>query len=112
MEALATAAMMQNVDVSAQVVLDLMGDFQKTTHQYECAGIEPFTVEFINAAPNFLAIVPVGPQKLVFVNVMSADGAKYVAGQYEFWTRGSEATLSDLQAEPQSIQCNEVVNTP
>ena len=112
MEALATAAMMQNVDVSAQVVLSLTGDFQKTTHQYQCEGLEPFTVEFINAEPNFLAIVPVGPRKMVFVNVISADGAKYVAGQYEFWTRGSDATLTDLQADPQSVECTEAVETP
>lgn len=112
MEALAAAAMMQNVDVSAQVVLSLTGDFQKTTHQYQCEGLEPFTVEFINAEPNFLAIVPVGPRKMVFVNVISADGAKYVAGQYEFWTRGSDATLTDLQATPQSVECTEAVDTP
>jgi membrane-bound inhibitor of C-type lysozyme len=112
MEALATAAMMQNVDVSAQVMLNLAGDFQKTTHQYQCEGLEPFTVEFINAEPNFLAIVPVGPRKMIFVNVISADGAKYVAGQFEFWTRGSEATLTDVQATPQSVECAEVVETP
>ncbi len=110
---LAAAAMMGNVDVSAQVVLSLTGDFQKTTHTYQCEMIEkPFTVEFINAEPNFLAIVPVGERKMVFVNVISADGAKYVAGQFEFWTRGAEATLSDVQADPQSVQCSEVNDTP
>lgn len=109
---LAAAAMMGNVDVSAQVVLSLSGDFQKTMLQYQCEGLDPFTVEFINADPNFLAIVPVGPRKLVFVNVMAADGAKYVAGQYEFWTRGADATLSDLQADPQSVECSEVNETP
>lgn len=112
MEALATAAMMQNVDVSAQVVLSLTGDFQKTSVEYQCEGIEPFTVEFINAEPNFLAIVPVGPRKMVFVNVMTASGAKYVAGQFELWTKGTDATLTDLQATPQSIECSEVSHTP
>lgn len=110
---LAAAAMMGSTDVSAQVILSLSGDFQKTTHTYQCEGIEnPFSVEFINAEPNFLAIVPVGDRKMVFVNVISASGAKYVAGQFEFWTRGAEATLSDLQAEPQSVQCNEINDTP
>ena len=112
MEALATAAIMQNVDVSAQVVLSLAGDFQRTTHQYQCEGLEPFSVEFINAEPNFLAIVPVGPRRMVFVNVISASGAKYVAGQFEFWTKGSEATLTDLQADPQSVTCTEAIETP
>jgi membrane-bound inhibitor of C-type lysozyme len=112
MEALATAAMMQNVDVSAQVVLSLAGDFQKTVTEYQCDGLEPFQVEFINAEPNFLAIVPVGPRKMVFVNVIAASGAKYAAGQFEFWTRGSEATFTDLQATPQSVECTEVIHTP
>ena len=113
MEALATAAMMQNVDVSAQVVLSLTGDFQRTTHQYQCEGLEPFAVDFINAEPNFLAIVPIGPRKLVFVNVLSGSGAKYVAGQYEFWTKGTDATLTDLQADPQTpVTCTEATETP
>jgi len=113
MEALATAAMMQNVDVSAQVVLSLTGDFQRTTHTYQCEGLEPFAVDFINAEPNFLAIVPIGPRKLVFVNVLSGSGAKYVAGQYEFWTKGTDATLTDLQADPQTpVNCSEATETP
>jgi membrane-bound inhibitor of C-type lysozyme len=113
MEALATAAMMSNVDVSAQVVLSLQGSFERNVVQYQCEGLEPFAVDFINAQPNFLAIVPVGPQKLVFVNVMSGSGAKYVAGQYEFWTKGSDATLTDLMADPQTpVSCSEITNTP
>ena len=113
MEALATAAMMQNVDVSAQVVLELAGNFERNVVHYQCEGLEPFSVDFINAAPNFLAIVPVGGKKLVFVNVMSGSGARYAAGQYEFWTKGSDATLTDLQADPQTpVNCSEVTNTP
>jgi len=109
---LAAAAMLGNVEVSAQVVLSLTGDFQRNTVRYHCEGREPFSVDFINAQPNFIALLPVGGQKLVFVNVISADGAKYVAGQYEFWTRGAEATLTDVQAEPQTVACTEVNETP
>ncbi len=113
MEALATAAMMQNVDVSAQVVLSLAGDFQRTTHTYQCEGLDPFVVDFINAEPNFLAIIPIGGKKLVFVNVISGSGARYVAGQYEFWSKGSEATFTDLQADPQTpVSCSEATETP
>ena len=109
---LATAAMLGNVDVSAQVVLSLSGNFERNTIQYQCEGLEPFAVDFINASPNFIALVPIGPQRLVFVNVMSASGAKYVAGQFEFWTKGSEATLTDLEADPQSVSCSEVNDIP
>lgn len=109
---LVAAAMLGGVDVSAQIVLNIPGNFQRDTVQYQCEGLEPFSVDFINAQPNFLAIVPVGPQRMVFVNVMSASGAKYVAGQYEFWTKGSDATLTDLQADPQSVECTETTQTP
>jgi len=113
MEELATAAMMQNVDVSTQVVLSLQGSFERNIVEYQCEGLDPFKVEFINAEPNFLAIMPIGPRKLVFVNVMSASGAKYVAGQFEFWTKGSDATLTDLQVDSGgALTCSEVVNTP
>lgn len=113
MEELAAAAMMQNVDVSAQVVLSLQSSFERNIVEYQCEGLEPFSVDFINAQPNFLAIVPIGPNKLVFVNVMAASGAKYVAGQYEFWTKGSDATLTDLMADPQTpVNCSEATNTP
>lgn len=113
MEALATAAMLGNVDVSAQVVLSLTGSFERNIVEYHCEGLEPFTVDFVNASPNFLAIVPIGPQKLVFVNVLSASGAKYVSGQFEFWTKGSEATLTDLQVtEGGTLACSEISDTP
>jgi membrane-bound inhibitor of C-type lysozyme len=109
---IAAAAMMGNVDVSAQVVLSMTGNFERNTVQYQCEGLEPFSVDFINAEPNFIALVPIGDKKLVFVNVLSADGARYVAGQYEFWTKGAEATLTDLQADPQSVTCTEFNETP
>lgn len=109
---IAAAAMMGNVDVSAQVVLSMTGNFERNTVQYQCEGLEPFSVDFINAEPNFIALVPIGDKKLVFVNVLSADGARYVAGQYEFWTKGAEATLTDLQADPQSVTCSEFNETP
>ncbi len=113
MEELAISAMMQNVDVSAQVVLSLQGSFERNIVEYECEGLEPFSVDFINAKPNFLAIVPIGPQRLVFVNVLSASGAKYVSGQFEFWTSGSEATITDLQVDSGgTLACTEVLNTP
>lgn len=113
MEELATAALMQNVDVSAQVVLSLQGSFERNIVEYQCEGLEPFKVDFVNAKPNFIAIVPIGPEKLVFVNVMAASGAKYVSGQYEFWTKGSDATFTDLMADPQTpVNCSEATNTP
>lgn len=114
MEALGMAAMMGSVDVSAAVILNFSGNFERNVVRYECEGIEePLTVEYINAAPNFLAILPIGPQKLLFVSTVAASGVKYVAGQYEWWSKGSDATLTDLMANPQTpASCLEITETP
>jgi membrane-bound inhibitor of C-type lysozyme len=113
MEALGMAAMMGSVDVSAAVILNFSGNFERNVVRYECEGVEPFAVEYVNAAPNFLAILPVGGQKLLFVSTIAASGVKYVAGQYEWWTKGSDATLTDLQADPQTpATCLEITETP
>ncbi len=113
MEALATAAMLANVDVSAQVVLSLQGNFERRVVEYRCEGIEqPLFVDYINAQPNFLAIVPVIDNRLVFVSTISASGVRYVSGQWEFWTRGTNATLTDLTEQQGPFDCEEFVETP
>ncbi|MBI4920275.1 MAG: MliC family protein [Devosia nanyangense] len=82
---------------------------------YACEGHDPLIVEYLNAAPNFLALLPVGDQTLIFVNVISASGAKYESGSYVWWTKGADATLHDvtegLDAAP-VLTCSEQVDTP
>jgi membrane-bound inhibitor of C-type lysozyme len=99
---------------SMQVMLELGGNAELKSVIYECEGVaEPFAVEYLNSDPNFLAIVPVGGSKLVFVNVVSGSGARYVAGSFEWFTSGSDASFSDLQ-QPDSapVACLERVETP
>lgn len=113
MEALPlAAAMIGGLDVSAAVILGFPGSFERNVVRYECEGLEPFAVDYINASPNFLAIVPVGPDKLVFVATIAASGVKYVSGQYEWWTRGGEVTFTDLMADGDPIACLEINETP
>jgi membrane-bound inhibitor of C-type lysozyme len=102
--------------VGLDVGIKLSGDVQIVTALYGCGdGVEPITVKYVNAAPNFFAIVPVDGADMVFVNVISASGAKYVAGQYEWWSKGADATLHDvtegLDAAP-VLSCMENVQTP
>ncbi len=107
------AAMLGGLDVSAAVILSFSGNFERSVVQYDCGLSEPLVVDYVNAAPNFLAIVPVDGQKLVFVTVLSGSGAKYAAGEYEWWSKGGEATLSNLttpDAEP--LSCAEITETP
>ncbi|GLQ53535.1 MliC family protein [Devosia nitrariae] len=88
--------------VQSTVVLTLGtdGDAEKRLVRYECEGLEPFAVEYINAAPNFLALVPVEGETLIFSAVLSASGARYAAAHWEWWTSGPEASLHDLTLGP------------
>lgn len=102
--------------VDLNVGINLSGDVQIVTAVYGCGDAVPeLTVKYINAAPNFLAIVPIDGEDLVFVNVVSGSGAKYAAGVYEWWNKGSEAWLHNvtegLDAAP-VLSCSEKVQTP
>ncbi|HEV7275276.1 MAG TPA: MliC family protein [Devosiaceae bacterium] len=102
------------VETALQLVLELPGNAERNIIRYECDGIEPFAVDYVNAAPTFLAILPIEGERLLFVNVIAASGARYVSGQYEWWTRGSEATLTDAMAPEgtEPLACLEIVDTP
>lgn len=103
------------VGTTIQLSLAAEGDAEKRSTPYECDTLDPFTVAYINAAPNFLAIVPVEDQVLVFSAVISASGARYAAGQYVWWTSGPDASLYDLtqgeDADPVAT-CHEMIMTP
>lgn len=49
----------------------------------------PFTVEYLSAGENHLAVLPVHGQALVFANVISGSGARYAAGRYIWWDAGA-----------------------
>lgn len=87
------------VETSMQLVLELEGNAQRDVTRYQCEGRdEPLVVEYINAHPIFLALVPVEGEELIFVNVLSGSGARYASGPYVWWTQGNEADLYDEQA--------------
>lgn len=107
----------QAIETSLQIELATDTDFERRVMQYDCSAGEPFSVTYINAAPNFLALVPIAeePERLVFAAVVAASGARYVAGQWVWWTKGAEASLYDAtlgeDAEP-VLTCSEMTNTP
>ena len=110
---LAAAAMMGGVDVSAQVVLALGGNFERNLVQYNCEDGSSLVVDYINADPNYLAILPVRDRKLVFVAVLAASGVKYVSGPHVWWTKGGSADLTDeTNADAPPISCLEATETP
>jgi len=68
---------------------------------------EPFSVEYINGAGNSLVILPISGKSLIFVNVMSASGARYASGIYIWWDAGSRGTTlySDSLAGKDQSAC-------
>ncbi|HHY50534.1 MAG TPA: hypothetical protein GYA10_12385 [Alphaproteobacteria bacterium] len=114
MEALPLAAvMLGGLDVSAAVILNFSGDFERRIVRYDCGDGGELTADYINAAPNYLAIIELAGKKLVFVTVLSGSGARYAAGEYEWRTRGGEGTLTNLTApDSQPLSCIEISETP
>ncbi len=62
---------------------------------YVCDDGDQFAVRYVNSGANVLAIVPVDGETRIFVNVVSASGAKYVSGSHVWWTKGDTAILEN-----------------
>lgn len=102
--------------VDLNVGINLSGDAQIVTAVYGCGeGTDLLTVRYVNAQPNFFAIVPIDGEDVVMVNVISASGAKYVSGVWEWWSKGTDGSLHNvtegLDAAP-VLTCSEHVQTP
>ncbi|WP_323013936.1 MliC family protein [Devosia sp.] len=105
----------QAASASLTLTLESSGDIERKLALYQCDEGPALTVYYINAAPNFLAIVPVDGQNHVFAAALSASGARYVSGPYEWWSKGGDATLRDLTQDEDAAplaQCTESSNTP
>jgi membrane-bound inhibitor of C-type lysozyme len=100
--------------VSLELVLRLTGNAERRVVTYQCEGVDqPFPVTYINAEPNFLAIMAVEGKEVILVTVVSADGARYVSGPIEWWTRGQDATFSDIRDTSLApVNCSELSMTP
>ncbi|MHB1103575.1 MAG: MliC family protein [Devosia sp.] len=102
-------------ETSFQLGLAIKGDAELRTVTYDCEGIPSFDVEYINAAPNFLAVIPVQADTYVFTAVTAASGVKYVAGNFVWWTKGADAEWYDVtqgEAAPPAFKCSEQIQTP
>jgi membrane-bound inhibitor of C-type lysozyme len=64
-----------------------------------------FSAEYINAGGNSLVVVPIAGNRLIFSNVLSASGARYVAQTFTWWEAGGSVTLysDSLAGKSQSI---------
>ncbi|WP_254692781.1 META domain-containing protein [Shinella daejeonensis] len=96
--ALRLAAMKNGTDV----LIRLPGPEQavsRSTVVYQCGDDQRISAEYINVDEASLAVLTIAEETVITVNVVSASGARYVGGRYEWWTKGDEATLDDLMKE-------------
>jgi membrane-bound inhibitor of C-type lysozyme len=102
-------------NASLVITLESTTDIERRVVTYLCDDEQALTVQYVNAAPNFLAILPVDGENHIFAAALSASGARYVSGPFEWWSTGGEANLRDLtqgeDADP-LLTCSEVGNTP
>ncbi|SEQ41622.1 Membrane-bound inhibitor of C-type lysozyme [Devosia sp. YR412] len=97
---------------SGQVELTTAGEFQQTKVTYDCGDNGSLDVSYVNADPNFLAVVPVSgeTQPLVFASVLSGSGVRYAAGKYVWWSTGNTANLYDTTQDdnaPALLSCTQ-----
>jgi membrane-bound inhibitor of C-type lysozyme len=109
------APALNTASVALTISINTTGDIDRKMVTYACEDGITLPVQYINAAPNFLAIVPIEEANTVMVTTLSGSGARYVAGPYEWWSTGDEASLRDLMQDEDSeplLSCTAVVNTP
>lgn len=97
-----------------QIVLNLSGTAERHLSKYECVGEDALReVEYVNADPNYLAILTLEEKQIIFTSVIAASGVRYVSGVYAWWTKGAEASLYDeTRGEDPITTCLEASQTP
>ena len=78
---------------------------------YACGDAEDFAVQYVNSGANALAIMQIDGEERIFVNVVSASGAKYVSGADVWWTKGDTATWEN-EMKAGSLQTCTAQDTP
>ncbi len=111
----AVAAPAPSASATLTITLESTGDIERNIASYQCDNETTLVVQYINAAPNFLAILPVDGVNHVFATTVSASGARYISGPYEWWSHRGEATLRDLMQDEDAAPlatCTSASNTP
>ncbi|WP_323034491.1 MliC family protein [Pararhodobacter sp.] len=101
---LALTATTATADTSLAITIELDDAYLNTT-TYQCGAKGTVQVHYATSETDSLALVPVDDDTRVFVGVISASGARYVAGQYEWWSTGEGATLKNLMTEETVLDC-------
>lgn len=65
----------------------------------------PVTAQYLNAGDISLAVLQIRGQTQVFSNVIAADGAKYTAAQYVWWSKGDDVLFSSAMDDKALVTC-------
>ncbi len=79
------------------------GPSETSVVRYDCGQAGTLAVTYVNAPPNALALVPVEDGTRLFATTISASGARYLSGPFEWWSKGGEASLRNLTAGEESV---------
>ncbi len=106
---IAAAALTLALSACVSTKSGLDGYTASSTAAYQC-GQDQVTATFLNKQQNSIALVSVnGESPTLLANVLAADGAKYQGGIYQLWTKGDQATFTNLLKAPKkAVQCKAV----
>lgn len=98
---------------TGQVELTTAGEFQRKVVTYNCGAEGPLQVTYVNAEPNYLAIMPVTgiSEHLVFSSILSGSGTRYAAGKWQWWSEGTSGSLHDTTLgdnAPATLTCTQI----
>lgn len=84
------------------------GPIERNAVRYDCGGMA-VDAEYVNAGAISLVTLTMGQEVVVAANVIAASGAKYMGGQYTWWTKGDRATLYDATKgeDDKGVACRE-----
>jgi membrane-bound inhibitor of C-type lysozyme len=100
---------------AAQLTVEEIDTDARTVSTYQCANRpKPVRVAYWLARNGqSFALVPVDGKPMLFVDTVSASGARYQAGRYVWWTKGRTGNLRDeiagQDAPPLLADCAERV---
>ncbi|WP_127900420.1 MliC family protein [Solirhodobacter olei] len=87
------------------IPLDLGPRAQVITDRYQCSDGTGLTVQYVNTPANHLALIRLDGAERIFVTTLSASGARYVSGTWEWWSKGNAATLRSLTRSAPERDC-------
>jgi len=98
----ATAA---TAEVSVSIPLANTPSSSVMSQTYACSDGNPLSVQYVNAGANALAIMTHEGEDRIFVNVVSASGAKYVSGASTWWSHGEAGTMETDTESGTTLEC-------